>query len=165
MKLVPLTQGKSAMIDEEDWEKVRGWKWRYHNQGYATGTRIEGIFQITVLMHRLIAEPQPGEIVDHRNHDRLDNQKANLRVGSQAMNMANRRHTKRPGFTSEFRGVARQNRRYNLRKPWGVQVRGKYVATAETEEEAAKLYDLAALREWGSTAQLNFPIAGLEVLQ
>src|SRR5688572_19518259 len=49
------------------------------------------------LLHRLIMNAQKGEIVDHINHDRLDNRRENLRIVNKSLNNYNRPSTNKLG--------------------------------------------------------------------
>lgn len=90
---IPLTQGQFAIIDDEDYEKVKPHKWRanyckgisnYYVQNCGWGVP-------TIMMHRLIMNAPKGLVVDHINHNTLDNRKSNLRVCTQSENLRNRR--------------------------------------------------------------------------
>ncbi len=91
---VKLTQNKFALIDDDD-VCVCGLKW-YYASGYALHRIYAGK---TIIMHRFIIERSLGriltkdEIVDHINHDSLDNRKCNLRIVSKSENNKNRRPT------------------------------------------------------------------------
>lgn len=74
-----------ALIDKEDIDKVKSFKWYEHNLGYV-GTCIG---RETLLLHRLIMNPSKDQVVDHISHDKLDNRKCNLRVCTQAENRRN----------------------------------------------------------------------------
>ena len=92
MKRIPLTQGKFALVDEEDYEWLNQWKWHYNN-GYATRNQWDPITkkQIKILMHRLIMKSSEDMQVDHANHNTLDNRKSNLRIVSYSNNLKNRK--------------------------------------------------------------------------
>lgn len=100
MKQILLTQGKVALVDDEDFERVNQYKWQYSpaGKGYAKrGKQIKlGFWKykvITILMHRYImgVENEPrGVEIDHINRNPLDNRKANLRVCDRSINMRNR---------------------------------------------------------------------------
>jgi hypothetical protein len=49
--------------------------------------------QVAILMHRLITKAPPGMVVDHINHDGLDNRRCNLQVCTHQENMWNQRRT------------------------------------------------------------------------
>lgn len=72
-----------ALIDWEDYELMSKWTWRL-SSGYAiTGHPSQ-------LMHRMIMLPSPSELVDHKNWDRLDNRRSNLRIATVRQNAWNR---------------------------------------------------------------------------
>jgi len=105
---ISLTQGKVALIDDEDMELVSKHKWcvrREPNNFYAaTGvTRPSGVHTV-LRMHRLIMDAPRGMDVDHINHNGLDNRRVNLRICTRTQNLRNSR--KRKGCSSRFKGVA-----------------------------------------------------------
>lgn len=75
-----------AIIDSEDVEKVRNWKWRLRN-GYCYGHG--GSRQTHNFLHRLIMDVDECEIVDHINQNKLDNRKCNLRKCTKSTNQMN----------------------------------------------------------------------------
>lgn len=116
------------------------------------------IFGISVKAHRVAwaifyGEWPDGEI-DHVNGDPGDNRIDNLRIVSSQQNKWNR--GSRPGSLSRFVGVSR-----SASGKWfgQINVNGKfhYLGTFETEEEAARARDAAALQHHGRFARLNFP--------
>lgn len=97
MKLIPLSQGKFAIVDDEDHEALNKFKWRSlvsHHSIYACRTDRLGsgnCKQTTILMHRVIMNPPEGMQVDHINGNGLDNRRANLRVVTSSQNHLNTR--------------------------------------------------------------------------
>lgn len=98
MKLIPLTQGKFAKVDDADYEWLSQYNWYakkttaiYSLYGLYYAARFQRIKKVktTIYMHREIANCPPGKEVDHINHDTLDNQRENLRCCTRAENMAN----------------------------------------------------------------------------
>lgn len=97
MKLIPLTQGKFAKVDDADYEWLNQHKWyakkttsqdNEHGRYYAARfTRINGV-GMTIYMHRVITDCPEDKEVDHLNHDTLDNQGDNLRVCTRKENMS-----------------------------------------------------------------------------
>lgn len=77
---------RKVKVDNEDYQYLNQFKWLYSN-GYSR-TMIDGK---NVSMHRLIMKPKGKEIIDHINHDELDNRKENLRICDRFVNMQNRR--------------------------------------------------------------------------
>lgn len=97
MKTLPLSQGKVALLDDEDYERAAQFKWSAtlnakpgrKEKWYAhRKERFEGRIR-TVYLHRWLVACPPGFVVDHRNADGLDNQRENLRIVTQAENLRN----------------------------------------------------------------------------
>lgn len=89
MKKVNLTNKKGvevaqAIVDDDDYDRVSKYKWHYSN-GYA-------VTNFGYRMHRLIMLPPHDLVIDHINHNRLDNRRENLRVCTQLENSRNRSH-------------------------------------------------------------------------
>lgn len=146
-KEIPLTQGKVALVDAEDYEKLSDFKWSYDGR-YARRTDKENK---KVYMHRVILEAGKGEIVDHINRNKLDNRKSNLRKASYQQNSSNsklHRHN-----TSGYRGV------YRWKNYWraAVTYEGKQISCGyyETKEEAAQAYNEKARELFGEFAYVN----------
>lgn len=101
MKKIPLTQGKFALVDDEDFEELSKYKW-YYSCGYArrTGPRPR---QERIYMHRTIMNPPKDKLIDHINHDTLDNRKNNLRISTKSTNGMNRGKNK--NNSSGYKGV------------------------------------------------------------
>jgi hypothetical protein len=135
---IPLTQGRSVIVDDEDLAYLNKWKWCYH-RGYAVRTQRVNSKQALVYMHRLILNAQPGQACDHVNGDGLDNQRSNLRICTQSQNGMNR--GKQKNNTSGFKGVT-WNKDH---KKWKAQImlNGKsiYIGYFDDPEEASKAYN------------------------
>jgi len=74
-----------AMVDIECIKKIQGIKWRLSSSGYAVTT----LSRKTVYMHRLIKNIPDGLVVDHKNKNKLDNTKNNLRICTPRQNSMN----------------------------------------------------------------------------
>jgi hypothetical protein len=154
-RTIELTQGKVALVDDRDFEYLNQWKWQaMQNSGtwYAVRT-IYSPCKKSIKMHRLITGAPDGMLVDHFNMDGLDNRRANLRVCTKAENMCNR--GKQANNTTGFKGVFRSKDRYLVQIT--VDGRIKSIGRYATPEEAARVYDQAALKYHGRFARLNFP--------
>lgn len=161
MKLIPLTKGLFAKVDDEDYERVMQFNWQSSLRDcttYAHSLLDGGKHGRSVGLHSFILGTD--EMIDHADKDGLNNQKHNLRLCTQSQNMAN---TVRPQTIngSGYRGVSLSNPKY-ANSLWAAKIRvaGKqtYLGSFETKEEAARCYDQAALKEFGEFATLNFPL-------
>lgn len=158
MRLIGLTRGMSAMVDDCDYDSLNEFRW-YTNKNYRTYYAATKRPEQTVQMHRVILSAPMGVLVDHIDGNGLNNQRANLRFASPSENTAHRLH--RPAVTSSrYRGVT-----YNRRtSSWqaGIKVAGKsrHLGLFECEDVAAHAYDAAARRTWGQFAVCNFPMEG-----
>lgn len=97
MAYIPLTKGKFALVDDEDFEWLFHKHWQFSSGGYAK-TGIKGEF-----MHRLIMKASIGTEIDHINQNKLDNRKENLRFVNHSQNVHNTRERK--DNTSGQKGV------------------------------------------------------------
>ena len=152
--LIELTKGMQAVIDDEDYELIRPYKWFAIPKGktaYAIGYRHGFSTGKRVSMHAVL-NPE-FELTDHANGNGLDNRRVNLREATKSQNAANCRHKS----TSGFRGVCWHKRRQR----WTVQLKLNYrnilYAHFDAKEEAAREYDKVAKEVFGEFACLNFP--------
>lgn len=87
---IPLTgvagAGRVAKVSVKDYPLLARFSW-YYKEGYA----LANINGKEVRMHRLVLnENNPDFVVDHRNRDRLDNRRENLRRFTLKQNANNR---------------------------------------------------------------------------
>ncbi|MFC4768723.1 HNH endonuclease [Effusibacillus consociatus] len=85
-----------AKIDTDDLDLVKtssvNWYACFDNHTqsyYVRGYRFENGKIKHFQLHRLLMNPSKGQVVDHINHDTLDNRKANLRILTSAQNRQN----------------------------------------------------------------------------
>lgn len=146
-KCIPLTQGKAALVDDEDFDKLNQYKWCFDGQ-YAQ----RKVGNKTIRMHRVILDsPQ----VDHIDGDGLNNQRSNLRVCTHTQNQMNR--AKHKIMSSKYKGVSWNKPTEKWRARIETNQGSLYLGLFEVEEEAARAYDEAAKENFGEFARLNFP--------
>lgn len=158
MKLIQLTKGQVALVDDDDFERINAHKW--HSNWDACTKSFRAVRTIstvtgrkTVKMHREVMDAQSGFAVDHINHNTLDNRKENLRLCSRSQNNANQRL--RSNNKSGFKGVC-----FNKRiGKWCAefQVNGKqcYIGIFASALEAALAYDERITDAVGEFAMTN----------
>lgn len=157
MKRIPLTQGKFALVDDEDFDYLMQWKWRLLKGKY-TYYAITSIYRerkrSTESMHRMILKPKEGQWIDHKNRNGLNNTRLNIRTCTMSQNAQNRRAIK--NTTSKYKGVMWHPRL----KKWKVQIYSSvkciYLGVFADEVEAAKTYDKKAKGLFGEFAKFNF---------
>lgn len=177
MKLIPLTRGLFAQVDDKDYEWLNKWKWNAcanKKTFYAARTaRLESGKRIKISMHRLILDIYEKDVHgDHIDHNTLNNQRSNLRKCTNSENRKNRRSLE--NSTSKYLGVHAMNMKktYMTKRGLITNEKMKYVSkiktsikeitlgrfdyTPEGEILAAKAYDEAAKIHHGEFANLNF---------
>jgi len=98
MKKIPLTKGKFAIVDDENFNYLNQWKWSFNGQYAVRGKFIEYLGRQNghskcrykrVYMHREINKTSNGMETDHINRNKLDNRKNNLRDVTRGQNSRN----------------------------------------------------------------------------
>lgn len=153
MKTIELTRGKVALVDDDDYDELKQYRWTavvYGGIWYALRWNGSG----TTLMHRQILKAPPEFTVDHINHDGLDNRRANIRLATTAENNRNKRMKRNKA--SGYKGVSY---RLNRTKPWRAEIsmNGKriHIGYYETSTDAALAYDKKAKELFGEFALTN----------
>lgn len=160
MKLIPLTKGFNAIVDDCDYDELMKYKWFADVRGrgvYAKRHRSvsEGEKPGNIYMHRQMFPDLTSKIcVDHINRNPLDNRRENIRICTVAENSRNSiswRENK-----SGYKGI--------MERPsgrFGSYISFNYksicIGTFDTIEQAALAYDQKAKELFGEFAKLNFP--------
>lgn len=144
---VPVSRVDFAVVDSSDYQAVSEVRWTV-SHGYARRCTSD-----KTLMHRFILKAPRGMVVDHINHNTLDNRRENLRVctrGENQRNMMIGKHNK-----SGFKGVHFDKRT----KRWVAQIffnnKIKYLGRFNSPQDAAQAYDKSALLIHGDFALTN----------
>lgn len=166
MKEIPLTQGKVALVDDEDFNYLNQFKWHYHHSKHGHGYGARGVNKNkqrkVFLMHRVIMGVNQEMYIDHKNNNGLDNQKSNLRICTQSQNCMNKVQ-KKSTLTSKFKGVSvhtntnpNPNRYYIARiKVNKKRIHKLFPPTKEGEIQAAIWYNEMAKKHFGEFAVIN----------
>lgn len=153
MKEIPLTKGRMALVDDEDFEVLSRHKWHYAAAGYACWREYSGQKSKVHFMHRYILNAKPGMTIDHINGNSLDNRKSNLRICSQQQNVWN---MKKPRHnTSGYKGVSWDKER----KRWAAYIKINkkkiYLGRFMSIKAAKEAYNKAAIKLYGEFARIN----------
>jgi len=151
---------KHTIVDDEDFEYLNQWKWTLSPQGYAVRrihTRL-GIGEYAgeiIFMHRLTMDCPKNKNIDHKNGNKVDNRKDNLRLCNQSQNGANSKI--RINNTTGYKGVKIDKRQPGRPYIAEITVNRKviYLGGHSTKEEAATSYNRAAIKYFGQFARLN----------
>lgn len=151
--------GLCAMVDEADLVTVIKRSWCLSSDGYAMNTEYvkDGDTKTrSIRMHRLILPWAPQ--VDHRNHDKLDNTRDNLRVSDARTNKYNSglRNTNRSGY----KGVSWHKATGKWKAAITSNFKPIHLGVFSERTDAAKAYDEAARKHYGEFAVLNFALPG-----
>ncbi len=144
------------LLDEEDYLVLSKYKWCVYKGGKTFYT-MRNIYtdskHTSSRMHREIMNPSVNMLVDHINHNGLDNRKENLRICTPQENQFNCRSS--IGSTSKYKGVCW----YKHYKKWNAQIKNndkyKNLGYFSSEIDAAIAYNIAATKLHGDFANLN----------
>jgi hypothetical protein len=153
MKEIKLTQGKVALVDDEDFEYLNQWKWTAKQCGifyYAVRRKKTDGKSIQYYMHRVILNTPTCLQVDHIDHDGLNNQKHNLRNCTCSQNRMNRIPRSKSGYLGVYYV------KHYIVAQFPINGKMTHLGMFDTEELAAKKYDEYALKYYGEFANLNF---------
>lgn len=167
MRILAVRAGKNAWVGTRVDDDIYIWAvrhaWRLFGLGYV-GRKVYSHVEDgrpkykTIYLHRVIAQPNEDEQVDHVNRDCLDNRRVNLRCCTSSQNLRNR--PAKVGSSSHHKGVRRAHVSTGMvSRPWQVEIsvggRPKHLGYFATEIEAAVAYNAAALEIAGEFALLN----------
>ena len=158
MKQIPLTQGKVALVDDEDYSRVLAYTWRCetdkYGKNYAMTGNQRGLFR-TSLGAFILGDPPQGYQIDHKDGDSLNNQRENLRFATPTQNSCNRGPMS--NNTTGYKGVCycRNGRKYGYRVMIKADGKNHFKGFYETAEEAARVYNRWAKEYHGEFAYQN----------
>lgn len=150
--VIKTKKGEEIIIDSEDYDLLANKAWYLDSDGYASTTVWNPTTKrnAKVRMHRLLMNVTDSRIiVDHKNRNRVDNRKDNLRIATRAEN--NRNSKARNGCSSKYKGVSYHPKK----KKFFVRIQDKHVGYFTNEIAAANMYNIKAKELYGDFAYVN----------
>ena len=154
VRRIPLTQGKFALVDAQDYYQLSQFQWFASVSGN-TFYAVRKCGGKPVTMHRWIMEAPAELVVDHIDHDGLNNCRSNLRLCSPVQNSRNA--VSNNGASSKYKGVCRRRKTKKWRAAIKFNKKSYNLGDFTDEIAAAKAYDKKAAEFFGEFACLNFP--------
>lgn len=147
LKTITLNNGFKAIVDDGDYSFLSQFRWHakvYKKRNLVYAARTVNFYKKsgertakTIMMHRVILKYDGQMVVDHKNHNGLDNRRGNLRICSVGENNRNLRKNKLA--SSRFVGVHKRG------KSWAAQisVNGNkvWIGSFKLERDAAIAYN------------------------
>jgi hypothetical protein len=159
---IPLTQGKFAIVDVADYERLAKYKWFAiaSERGFYAARMVKAkagsrVKQKAVRMHQVILDVPKGKIMDHINHNGLDNRRVNLRVATRRENTWNKRK-QRGNCSSQYKGVTWLKSEGKWQARIVCKGRAIFIGYFDDEKAAARAYDAKAAELFGEYAAMNF---------
>lgn len=151
---IKLTETSIAILDDDDYNKLYVYYWYLAKNGYAM-RRINPGYRTNkrIYMHHEVLN-FPNIEIDHKNGNKLDNRKSNLRICTSSQNKANQKL--REDNRSGFKGVCWHEGGQKWMARIQVNNHNIYLGLYNDIKEAACVYDLAAVQYFGEFARLNF---------
>ncbi len=137
------------LISKSSLEKVIKHQWYLDGNGYPKSYKARGH-----TLHRyLLGKQEEGYVIDHINRNKLDNRLENLRIITAKENSYNR--TKSVSSKNSYKGIIQKpnNKYYACISKDKIK---SEIGPFDTEEDAAKMYDLMAEDLFGEHAGKNF---------
>jgi len=152
---IPLTQGKFALVAADDYYHLAQFRW-FAMFSSKTFYAVRSLpMRKKIKMHRQIMAAPSHLVVDHIDHDGLNNCRSNLRLCTPAQNIRN--VPLRDYGTSKYKGVSW----YRSGKKWIAVIQSNnkrhHLGYFTDEIAAAIAYDEQAKVLHGQFACLNFP--------
>ena len=147
MAVIQASKHEFIIVDDNDFEKVKKFRWYVNRMGYAANDATP-----RKLMHRLIMNFPKGGI-DHKNGNKLDNRKSNLRPCNQSENMANA--PKRKTNLSGYKGVSWDKKYSKWEAYLTKDCKHIFLGYFDDRKEAALAYNQRAIKEFGGFCKLN----------
>lgn len=144
-----IVKGFVVLIDKIDEEKFNQSTWGITRKGYV---RSYSRKLNRIMLHRhLLGVTDQNLLIDHKNRNKLDNRRGNLRLCNNSENLRNR-----PGVNGrKLKGVIWDKSRKKFRAAITVNYKCFFLGRFNSEKDAAMAYNKAAIIHFGKFAYLN----------
>ncbi len=168
MREIQLTQGKMALVDDEDFEKVSQFKWfaiyNKKTNAFSAGKKIRGLDnkKRIIYMHQFIMGSHlkgTNYSVNHIDSNLLNNQKINLRVCNSSQRSANKTINSKNN-TSGYKGVSFDKSRSKYIAVIQIKSKKLTIGRFHSLSEAALAYNKKAIEVFGEFASINNIMGG-----
>jgi hypothetical protein len=170
MKKIPLTQGKFAIVDDEDYKFLSRFSWQTggsDNDNVSTNFKLKSGRWVRIPMNRFLYKPEIQMLPTYKNKDPFDNRKKNIILVSQSVHNGTnvkmyqnlmRKGKMRRNPTSIYKGVSKRSDPRYKSKTWigCIQFKGVvYTKTFDTEKQAGLWYNKQSRRLFGRLSYQN----------
>jgi len=145
-RLIPLwckdgSVSAHVIVDESLFEQLNRWRWHLGQDGYARRKEYVAGRQHTIRLHRVVLGLAPGEggEVDHRNLNKLDNRRSNLRMCPRGAKDNGQNKPRQGNNTSGYRGVTWHRGCGKWQAVVKLNGRSRYLGLFDSAQEAAKV--------------------------
>lgn len=149
---------RTILLDDVDSDLICRYKWHITDSGYAARNTSRMEFGVKVnkriWLHKVVfsrVEPNYAGLVDHKNRNKLDCRRENLRASDRSGNSQN--SSKRYNKQCQYKGVMKTS--YGFIAQIKIDARKVHLGTFQSEVEAAIAYNKAAKKYHGEFASLN----------
>jgi len=153
MKRIPLTKGKFAIVDDEDFHYLTRFNWCLESGHPARRIELVNGKTTVVLMSSFIKHKPNGRIFLYKNHNPLDLRKDNMFITTKSPTTHNGK--KAQGKSSKYKGV-----HFNKTSgKWNAKITKDYkeiwIGSFFSEKEAGLVYNKKAKELYGEFAYQN----------
>lgn len=150
--VIHLSNGGFTIVDPDRLEELTARRWSQWGGYVVSGQRV-GKKTTPLALHRVVMRAVKDQSVDHRYRDKLDNRESSLRFATKSQNAANAKKRNGDIAASRYKGVHRSRKAWTAR----IAVDGKrlYLGRFQSEHEAARAYNTAAVTHFGEFARIN----------
>lgn len=148
------TNGFEFEIDEIDQDLILIARWKKpNNRHIMESTTYYGRQYLHLIIAKRMGLDTVNFQIDHRDGNKLNNKRTNLRTATQIENSRNSK--KRENTSSQYKGVSWDSRSQKWTADIELESGHKYLGSFHSEENAKDAYDKAALQYFGDFARIN----------